>query len=116
MLPDLEISTSQHLDIVDSFIDMKEYMPKPEDLSGVRLPKELDGLVESLARNVHEVWAAGRIADGWVWGPERDDAGKRHPGLVPYDELSEEEKDYDRNTALGTLKFILGQGFRIVKE
>lgn len=91
------------------------YVPRPEDLSGVRLPRELDALVEMMARHVHEVWAAGRIADGWVWGPVRDDAMKRHPCLVPYEELPEEEKEYDRRTAVGTLKLILKQGFRISK-
>ena len=91
------------------------YEPRPEDFSGVRLPDELEPLVELMAKNVHEVWAAGRVAEGWTWGPERDDALKQHPCLVPYEELPEEEKEYDRRTAVGTLKLILKQGFRISK-
>ena len=89
------------------------YEPRPEDLSGVRLPDELEPLVELMAKNVHEVWAAGRMAEGWTWGPERDDALKRHPCLVPYEELPESERDYDRATALNTLKLILSLGFKI---
>lgn len=38
------------------------------------------------------------------------------PCLVPYEQLPEEEKVYDRNTSMETLKFIMGKGFHIVKE
>ena len=90
------------------------YVPRPADVSDVALPEGLTELGESLARNVHEVWAAGRIADGWTKGPRNDDL-KQHPCLVPYEELSEEEKDYDRRTSIETLKFIISQGYTIVK-
>lgn len=95
--------------------DMKnEYTPRPVDTSGVELPEGLNALSEALAKNVHEVWAAGRIADGWTKGPRNDEL-KQHPCLVPYEELSEEEKDYDRRTSVETLKFIVSQGYSIVK-
>lgn len=41
---------------------------------------------------------------------------KKHPYLIPYEELPEEEKEYDRGTSVGTLKLILKLGFRITKE
>ena len=66
-------------------------------------------------KKCHEVWAAGRLAEGWKYGPERNDALRTHPGLVPYEELSETEKDYDRRTAMGTLKLIQKIGFGIKK-
>ena len=91
------------------------YTPQPIDTTAIKLPKELNPLVEQMAKNVHEVWAAGRIADGWTYGATRDDVEKTHPCLVPYEELPESEKEYDRNTAIGTLKFILAQGFTINK-
>lgn len=93
----------------------KEYTPDPLDLSGISLPDELIGLTESIAENVHEVWAAHRINEGWKYGPERSDILKTHPCLVPYDELPEYEKQYDRETAMNTLKLILGLGFKISK-
>lgn len=95
---------------------MADYIPNPLDLSAVELPEGLNELVESLAKNVHEVWAAGRIADGWKFGPIRDDIKKKHPCLIPYDDLSDEEKEYDRATALSTLKFVVANGFGIKKE
>ena len=75
-------------------MNKSEYIPRPSDTSNISLPEGMETLVEALARNVHEVWAAGRLEDGWVLGEERNDALKQHPCLVPYEELSEEEKDY----------------------
>ncbi len=93
---------------------MKQYIPQPMDTGDIELPAELQKLSEELARNVHEVWSANRRADGWSYGPVRNDEKKQHPCMVPYDELPEREKDYDRSTSLETLKFILKSGFSIV--
>ena len=92
------------------------YTPQPVDTSDVRLPAELDELVEKIAKNVHEVWAQSRMEQGWTYGEERNDELKHHPCLVPYEELPEVEKDYDRDTALGTLKLICKFGFKITRE
>ena len=94
----------------------KSYAPQPMDTSDVRLPEELNGLIEKMAKNVHEVWAQSRIEQGWVYGEQRSDELKQHPCLVAYEELPEVEKAYDRDTALGTLKLITKLGFRISKE
>jgi len=89
------------------------YIPKPIDTSHITLGDDIVALSEMLAENIHEVWAAGRVAEGWVWGPKRDDAAKQHPCLVPYNDLPENEKEYDRATAMETLKTITGLGFSI---
>jgi len=89
------------------------YTPQPIDTSDVQLPAELEPLVEQMSKNVHEVWAETRIRQGWSYGAERNDALKQHPCLVPYEELPEEEKEYDRNTSIGTLKLIMKLGFTI---
>lgn len=95
---------------------MNEYIPNPADTQSVELPKELLPLIEEMAKNVHEVWAQNRMNEGWTYGPVRDDANKRHPCLVPYYELPESEKEYDRATSQETLKLILKLGFDISKE
>ena len=92
------------------------YQPKPENTDGITLSAEIEALAEALARNTHEVWAAGRIREGWTYGPVRNDARRETPCLVPYDELPENEKDYDRNTSLETLRLIVKLGYKIVKE
>ena len=92
------------------------YTPSPIDTSGVDLSDELLQLIEQSARNVHENWAQGRINEGWTYGPERNDALKQHPCLVDYDSLPESEKEYDRKTAMETIKLILKLGWIIKKE
>lgn len=94
-------------------MEQKKYIPQPIDTNDVTLPESLRPLVETMAKNVHEVWAKSRMDEGWTWGKERDDKAKRHPCLVAYEDLPETEKEYDRNTALGTLKMIMKLGFRI---
>ncbi len=93
-----------------------DYIPEPMDLSLVDLPESLIQLSERIAENVHEVWAKARIDEGWTYGEKRDDIHKKHPCLVPYDELPEEEKEYDRNTAMNTIKMVKKLGFRIERE
>ena len=93
-----------------------DYIPEPMDLSLVDLPESLIQLSERIAENVHELWAKARIDEGWTYGEKRDDIHKKHPCLVPYDELPEEEKEYDRNTAMNTIKMVKKLGFRIEKE
>jgi DNA-binding response OmpR family regulator len=90
------------------------YEPRPLDTTQVALSPALLELMEKLAENTHEVWSATRIAQGWTYGPTRNDAAKTHPGLVPYAELSELEKDLDRGTARETLKTVLLLGYRIL--
>lgn len=92
------------------------YVPKPIDLSDVQVPQELMALSEQLALNTHEVWSAQRMSEGWQWGETMDQDAKTHPDLVPYDELPEGEKVYDRNTSMNAIRFILRMGYRIVKD
>ena len=94
---------------------MKKYIPCPIDTSDIQLPEELTPLLEAMAKNVHEIWAQERINQGWTYGKERDDTKKRHPCLIAYEDLPEEEKVYDRNTSVETLKLILKLGFTINK-
>lgn len=89
------------------------YNPEPMDTSKVVLPEELLALTEQIARNVHDVWAKGRIAEGYTYGPTRDDVKKTNPCLVPYDELPDSEKEYDRRTAMETIALIISLGYTI---
>ncbi len=44
------------------------YLPRPLDLEAVQLEPGLLELVDKLAENAHNVWAAGRITQGWTYG------------------------------------------------
>ena len=89
------------------------YKPKPLDTSPVRLDAELTALTERLAENTHEIWAQQRVSEGWRYGPHRNDETKEHPCLVPYDQLPEIERQYDRRTALEAIKMLLLLGYKI---
>ena len=92
------------------------YTPQPISTDDVKLSDDIIILSEQIAENVHEVWAASRLAEGWTYGVERNDRLKQHPCLVPYNELPEIEKEYDRNTAMQTLRLIKKLGFDIIKK
>lgn len=94
-------------------MEHKDFNPTPIDVSNVVLPDRLEQLTELLARNVHNVWARNRIDQGWSYGPQLDADRKHHPCLVPYEDLPESEKLYDRDTAIETLKVILQLGYQI---
>ena len=91
------------------------YTPNPICTDHIELPADLLELTEKIAENVHENWAAGRIREGWTYGPARNDVLKTTPCLVPYEELTDVEKEYDRKTAMETLKLIMALGYTITK-
>lgn len=95
---------------------MKKYIPNPVNTKSIELPKALEPLVEEMSKNVHEVWAETRMSQGWTYGSERNDVEKTHPCLMAYEELSEKEKAYDRNTSIETIKLILKLGFKITRD
>lgn len=94
----------------------ENYRPAPLDLNDVHLPPGLEELTEAIAENTHEVWSAGRMAEGWTYGEKRDDASRKHPDLLPYSVLPEGEKDYDRATAMNAIKLIVKLGYKIEKK
>lgn len=95
---------------------IKNYTPSPISTEDISLSEELISLSEKLAKNTHEVWSKLRMEEGWEWGPVRNCITKKHPCLVSYEELSENEKDYDRRINLETIKLILKCGYVIKKK
>ena len=94
---------------------MEEYIPKPIDLSDVSLTDDLIELREAIAENAHEIWAENRRLEGWTYGPVRDDKKKQTPDMVPYKDLSDGEKEYDRATAMRSIKLLKKLGYDVVK-
>ena len=95
---------------------MKTYTPKPIDLSDVELTEDLNELREAIAENAHEVWAENRYAEGWRYGVQRNDELKLHPDMVPYSQLPEGEKEYDREMAMKTIKLLKKLGYDLIKR
>lgn len=95
---------------------MKKYIPKPIDLSDVELTEDLHELREAIAENAHEIWAENRQKDGWTYGPQRNDQLKQTPDMVPYSQLPEGEKEYDREMAMKTIKLLKKLGYDLIKR
>lgn len=91
------------------------YIPKPEDTSKIVLSEEIEELTEIIAKNTHENWSKNKMDDGWVYGDILDDKKKTHPCLTFYENLSEEDKDYDRTTAMEAIKLLIKMGYKITK-
>jgi hypothetical protein len=92
------------------------YKPTPINTDHIKLPEDILQLAELLAKNAHDIWAVQRMAEGWTYGEKRDDNLKQHPCLIPYEDLPESEKEYDRLMSIETLKVILGLGYKIQKS
>lgn len=106
-------STSNFFAVCADYPGKKAYNPKPVNLDGIELENDLEDLTEALAEHAHDIWARQRLDQGWTYGEKRDDENKKHPDLVPYSDLSEQEKDYDRNTSMQTLKLLKRLGYDI---
>lgn len=98
------------------FSNQSNYNPHPLNLNEVTIEPELMELREAIAENAHEVWAKARKDQGWSYGPERDDARKLHPDLLPYNLLPESEKEYDRQVAINTIKLVKKLGWDLKKR
>lgn len=95
---------------------MNTYTPQPINTDGIIIPPTLLELVEELAVNSHDVWAKQRLQDGWSYGKERNDVKKLHPCLVPYVQLPESEKEYDRIIVAAAVKSIIKLGYEITRK
>ena len=91
------------------------YNPKLLDLTHVVLPPDMDELCEAIAENAHDTWALERQSEGWTYGPVRDDETLETPDMVPYSELPDSERQYDRVMAFDTLKLLVALGYKIEK-
>ena len=108
--------SKNYLVIIKNFTDMKTYHPKPIDVSDVILEEDVTDLREAIAENAHDIWAVERMQQGWTYGPERNDELKHNPCMVPYSQLPESEKEYDRQMAMQTIKLMKKLGYDLVKR
>ena len=102
--------------VVVNTTDKFVYEPYPIHLDDITLDENLSELQEAIAENAHEIWAKARTDQGWTYGPERNDQKKETPDMVPYCNLPESEKLYDREMAMQTLKLVKKLGFEIKKR
>ena len=93
--------------------DDRGYNPQPINVEDIDLDASLEELTEAIAENAHDIWARARMDEGWTYGPVRDDAKRHHPDLVPYSQLPDSEKEYDRIMAMNTLRLVHRLGYTL---
>ncbi|XP_074229378.1 ryanodine receptor 2 isoform X6 [Camelus bactrianus] len=89
------------------------FTPIPVDTSQIVLPPHLERIREKLAENIHELWVMNKIELGWQYGPVRDDNKRQHPCLVEFSRLPEQERNYNLQMSLETLKTLLALGCHV---
>lgn len=72
--------------------------------------------VEFLSRYEHDLWVEERKKTGWTIGPVKDTELKTTPYLVPYDDLTEEIKELDRDTIRNIAPLLQSVGLAVYKE
>lgn len=92
------------------------YNPQPINVENIDLDANLEELTEAIAENAHDIWARARMDEGWTYGPVRNDDLKQHPDLIPYSQLPDSEKEYDRIMAMNTLRLVRRLGFDITNR
>ncbi len=102
--------------MVSATKSLNGYNPQPINVEDISLDANLEDLTEAIAENAHDIWAHARMDEGWTYGPVRDDAKKQHPDLVPYAQLPDSEKEYDRLMAMNTLRLVRRLGYDIIKS
>ncbi len=71
--------------------------------------------MERLAEAAHKVWMEGKLRDGWQYGPITDKGKKIHSCLVPYNQLSEADRESDRDMVRGIPSILAAAGYKMVK-
>uniref|UniRef100_A0A6I8PDZ5 Ryanodine receptor 2 n=1 Tax=Ornithorhynchus anatinus TaxID=9258 RepID=A0A6I8PDZ5_ORNAN len=89
------------------------FTPIPVDTSQVVLSPHLERIREKLAENIHELWVMNKVELGWQYGPVRDDNKRQHPCLVEFAKLPEQERNYNLQMSLETLKTLLALGCHV---
>ena len=71
--------------------------------------------IEDMAKAAHQVWMEGKLRDGWVYATVTNKALKQHSCLIPYDQLTEPDKESDRDLVRGIPDILAKAGYRIVR-
>lgn len=112
-------NTSKNYVVAANHKDRKLYMPHKINLDDVELDEDLEDLLEAIAENAHDVWAEMRMKEGYVFGKDNNSDKDKGPltnkDLVPYSDLPDSEKQYDREMAEQTLKLAKRLGFKVTR-
>lgn len=105
---------------IPQVLDLVGLYVVPEDSSKSQPTSEIMEIIEAniemLAEAEHNDFVDHKIKNGWVYGKKRDDSKKTHNCLIPYAELSEEDKEKDRNSVRKYPEILKVAGYKIVSS
>lgn len=97
-LPDtLKYSNLRQARGIAKKLNLMGWEMRPRGSDGEEIAEIPDDVVELLAVFEHDEWVRERLGNGWAFGENKNTEKKISPSLVPYDELSEEVKELDRD-------------------
>eukprot|EP00002_Diphylleia_rotans_P030318 TRINITY_DN621_c0_g3_i1.p1 TRINITY_DN621_c0_g3~~TRINITY_DN621_c0_g3_i1.p1 ORF type:complete len:392 (-),score=109.13 TRINITY_DN621_c0_g3_i1:148-1323(-) len=99
---------------LDKETAIRHYNPKSINTSDIDLSR-FASMADEMAEYIHDVWTKSKLDDGWRFAPVRDNQQKHHHNMVPYNELKQDDKNYDIKMAEKTIKLILYFGYNIDK-
>jgi hypothetical protein len=116
-LPDaLKYSNLRQARTIAEKVHLLGWEIRPSGSKGEQIKKIPEKLVEMLAIVEHDEWVRERRSSGYVYGKEKDSKEKVSPYLVPYEELSDEIKEYDREAIRNIPALLELVGLSIFKE
>lgn len=95
---DLKYSNLRQARGIAEKLDLMGWEMRPAGSAGEMITEIPDEIVEILAVYEHDEWVRERLGYGWTYGEVKDNENKTSPYLVPYNKLSEEIKNLDRDT------------------
>lgn len=72
----------------------------------IQLPAYIENVRDKLAENLHEIWAASKIEQGWSYGEVRDDPRKKNPSINNFEKVPMTEKKYVITVSFETLRYM----------
>lgn len=71
--------------------------------------------IERLAIMEHEGWVSEKMSKGWAYGEKKDDFKKLSPYIIPWDELTEDIKEIDRQAVRNIPELLAMVGFELYR-
>ena len=91
------------------------YLLVSQEADGESIQQFDQETIEQYAIEEHDDWMSGKIKDGWSYAPTRDDIQKKHNCLVPWSQLSDMYKEYDRDVAKNVIKLAAMVNMKVIK-
>jgi hypothetical protein len=99
--------------LADLLVVSKEHQKSMQEAAVLN---SIEDGIEILAEAEHDGWMKKKKANGWNLGTPRNEDKKIHNALIFYKDLSEENKEKDRDAVRNYPKIVKMAGFKIIQN